>query len=138
MLRLITRGLFASIVQQQAPELRAGSEIQQQADFEFGGLQIIQQLSLMHGVEISSALQFNNDGVLNQKIRPKEANRGLSKGDPHRPFSFDRQPALREHKSHRLTVDRLQETVTQFVVYLVESTNDYIGVGRVLERGVRC
>jgi hypothetical protein len=65
---------LSGIGEDETLELRLWPKIQQQTDFDFRGAEIVEQLGLVQGIEHPASLEFQQDRLGNQQVRPKIAN----------------------------------------------------------------
>ena len=107
--------------------MRSGSEVKEQTDFILRCFQIVQQLGFVIAVNGSGTLQFDNHAIVYNQVGAKLSHDFSPKANFHCIFAPDSQTSLSECYDHCLTIDRLQEAVTQFVVYVVEGANNCIG-----------
>src|SRR5262245_10388050 len=118
--------LFSFIFKRKASHLRPRTKIQQDADFDFCGTQIVQQLCFMRGIKGSASFQFHKNQAIDHQISVICSNDLAVEPNWNLHLTLARNSALFENERQRLLVDLLQESCSQFVVDLVEDADDLL------------
>jgi len=88
------------VVEDEPLELGFGTEVHQEPDFDPRGPKIVHQLCLMRALNCTCSLEFDNDRIANQKVRPEVAHRLSAKVDRNRGLLLHRQPLLPQRNCH--------------------------------------
>ncbi|HEV2388915.1 MAG TPA: hypothetical protein VGS20_16860 [Candidatus Acidoferrales bacterium] len=118
---------FSGVLENQALELRLGTEIQQEADFDLCCPKVVQQLRLMRRFQVARSLQFQENRSLDEHVRSELAERFPPKRHLHRHLTVRAETGLRQGDGHRPFVNRFEKAMPQLVVNLLENANDSLG-----------
>jgi|SRR5271157_5811985 len=118
--------LFFGTAQKHPAELRPVSEVKQQADLIVGCFQIVEELRFVHSIDRARALQFDNDSILDNEIGPKNPDNLIAELNFDRLLPFGSQSLGRQFTRQSFSINRLKKSVPQFVIDIIEGTDDRI------------
>src|SRR5690606_13945465 len=110
-----------------ALELWPRTEIEQQADRNAGGLQIIHQLNLMGRSQLRNGLQLDDDAFFDEKIRLELSDENATETHINRSLLDRPKPSLPQCRCKSIFVNALQKAGPKLVIDGVENANDPLG-----------
>ncbi len=114
------RRFLPLVVVNLAPALGLGSEVEKQADLEFCGFQVIEQLGFVLWHQGLRGLDLDDNEVVEYQVGGIFPNLFPFELDADRKLLLDLEPEFPGRYRHGVLVDLLEETVPELVVDLVE------------------
>lgn len=106
---------------------RLGPEVEQQSDFQSGGLEIVQELGLFNSRDSRKGLDLYNQCVVTDEVGAVFGFQPLMfVGDWQIDFSAERDSPFLQLNGHRLLVDSLEESTSQLAVNVHRRANDCV------------
>jgi len=118
--------LFSCIVEEEAAELRAQSEVQQQTNLDVGRAQIVQKLGLVCRFESSCSFQLEKNHAVNNKIGIILSDFSSTKPHRHGDLARSTEPYFLQGHGQRFCVGRFKKSVPELVVNIVENSDDLL------------
>ncbi len=73
--------------------------------------------------DLFRSLQFNQQTIIDNQIRPKYPDNNSAKTDRHKHLGIHAQTRLRQCKSHSLPINGLKKPISQLVINIIKNTN---------------
>jgi len=123
--RLNSRTLSGILVHDPA-ELRLAAEVEQQPDFQIGGLEVVEQLRLMKGLNLGSCFHFDDQARFYDQVRPERRDAPATEPDGQCHFLEYFQSSVLYRYGHGPIEQELRES-RHFVEDVKEHLNDDAG-----------
>src|SRR5690606_10682467 len=95
-----------------------------QAEAQSRGLEVVEQLRLMDGGQPVHRLYFKDQLAFNEEVGPKDAYHASPEADLDRYLALPSEAFGIELERQGIFIDRLEESVSEFVVRRIEGTDD--------------
>lgn len=114
-------------VKDAALELWPRAKVEEQANGNPGGFQIIHQLDFMDHSQLGNSLQLDDDALLDEQVRFELSDKDATKVNSDRCLLGDTNPGLPHRLRKRVLVNALKKPMAKFVVDGIKDTDDSLG-----------